>query len=266
MSGYIRLETLDLVLAALLLFLNGGLSLAFSLGLEKRLFIAGARMVVQLAAVGLVLKALFATVSPWLTGGVALLMILFAGREIVARQERPFAGWWAYGLGVGCMATAAVAVTVFALTAQVQADPWYHPRFALPLLGMVLGNTMTGIALGMDTLTTAIPRERAAVEAQLALGATRFEAMRPLARSAMRSALMPMINAMAATGLVALPGMMTGQILSGVDPIEATKYQLLIMFLIVGGTGLGSVSAVLGGVLRATDERHRLRPERLRKA
>jgi len=263
MTAYIRLDTLDLVLAGLLLFLNGGLSLALRLGLERALIWAAARMIVQLLAVGVVLKLLFQTVSPWLTAAAALAMVLFAGREIVARQDRRLAGWWAYGLGVSCMATATVAVTLFALTTQIQADPWYHPRFALPLLGMVLGNTMTGIALGLDTLTTAVVRERSAIEAQLALGATRVVAFRPASRTALRSALMPTINAMAAAGLVSLPGMMTGQILSGVDPVEATKYQLLVMFLIAGGTSLGAGMAVIAGVLRLTDERHRLRRDRL---
>ena len=74
---------------------------------------------------------------------------------------------------------------------------------------------------------------------------------------------MPIVNAMAATGLVSLPGMMTGQILAGVEPVEAAKYQILIMFLIAGGTTLGAVTAVMGGVWRLTDERHRLRLDRL---
>lgn len=74
---------------------------------------------------------------------------------------------------------------------------------------------------------------------------------------------MPIINAMAATGVVALPGMMTGQILSGVDPTEAVKYQLLIMFLIGGATGLGVLSAAAIGTGRLTDRRHRLRLDRL---
>ncbi len=263
MIEYIRLDTLDLVLAGLLLLINGGLSLWLRLGLERHLAVAALRMVVQLLAVALVLRVLFATVSPWLTAGVALAMILFAGREIAARQARGFTGWWSYGLGVSCMAMAAVAVTLFALTTQIQADPWYHPQFAIPLLGMVLGNTMTGIALGLDSLTSGVGRERAAIEAQLALGATRFQALRPLMRDALRSALMPTINAMAAAGLVHLPGMMTGQILAGMEPVEASKYQILIMFLIAGGTGLGAVAAVFGGALRLTDERHRLRPDRL---
>lgn len=263
MTGYVALSTFDLVLASLLILINGALSLGFKLQLEKSLALATLRMIVQLAAIGYVLKALFATVSPWLTGAAALAMILFAGREIVARQERSFTGWWSYGLGVSCMATAAFAVTIFALTTQLQADPWYNPRFALPILGMVLGNTMTSISLGLDRLTSTAVRERSSIEAQLALGATRQEALRPFTRAALRSALMPTINAMAATGLVSLPGMMTGQILSGVDPVEATKYQILIMFLIAGGTGLGAVAAVIGGMIRLTDERHRLRVDRL---
>src|SRR4029077_4456516 len=107
----------------------------------------------------------------------------------------------------------------------------------IPLLGMILGNCMTGIALGLNTLTTSLMLRRASVEAQLMLGATRWDAAAPVTRNALRSALMPTINSMSATGLVSLPGMMTGQILSGVPPVEAVKYQILVMFLIAGGTG-----------------------------
>jgi putative ABC transport system permease protein len=181
----------------------------------------------------------------------------------MARQERRLAGLWSYGLGTGCMLIAASLVTIFALTTQVRPEPWYNPRYALPLLGMILGNTMTGISLGLHTLTSGLLRERAAVEAQLMLGATRRQALLPQTRAALRSGLMPIVNSMAATGLVSLPGMMTGQILSGVAPAEAVKYQLLIMFLIAGGTGLGTTAAVLAGGWRLTDARHRLRLDRL---
>lgn len=262
-TGYIPLDFTDLGLAALLVVVNGLLSLALRLNLERQLLIATVRMVVQLVLVGLVLTTLFSLISPLWTGLAALAMVLFAGREIVARQERPLAGVWSYGLGTGCMLIAASLVTVFALSTQLSPDPWYHPRYALPLLGMVLGNTMTGISLGLHTLTTGAARDRAGIEAQLCLGATRTEALLPVTRSAMRSALMPIVNAMAATGLVALPGMMTGQILAGVEPTEAVKYQLLVMFLIAGGTGLGALAAVIGGVYRITDDRHRLRLDRI---
>ncbi len=260
---YIALDNRDLALAALLVVVNGALSVALHLGLTRQLAIATVRMVVQLLLVGLVLQTLFSLVSPWWTGLAALAMLLFAGREIMARQERRLKGLWAYGLGTGCMLIAASLVTLFALTVQVNAEPWYHPRFSLPLLGMVLGNTMTGIALGLHTLTAGLTRDRAAVEARLALGATRHEALLPVERAALRTALMPIVNSMAATGLVSLPGMMTGQILAGANPVEAVKYQILIMFLIAGGTGLGATAAVLAGAHRLTDARHRLRLDRL---
>ena len=261
--SYIALSDLDLVLAALLVVLNGALSLALQLRLERKLAIATLRMIVQLLLVGLVLETLFSLASPLWTGLAALAMLLFAGREIVARQERPLTGLWTYGLGTACMLVAATLVTVFALTVQVNPDPWYHPRYALPLLGMVLGNTMTGVSLGLHALTGGLARERAGVEARLALGATRREALLPVTRSALQTALMPIINAMAATGLVALPGMMTGQILAGADPVEAVRYQILIMFLIAGGTALGATAAVIGCGYRLTDHRHRLRLDRL---
>jgi len=202
-------------------------------------------------------------VSLWWTGTYALVMMLIAGREIVARQQRRLRGIWAYGLGTAAMMTAATIVALLGLTVLVQPVPWYDPRYAIPLLGMILGNAMTGISLGLDTLTTAAVRERSAIESQLALGATRSEALLPVVRHAVRSGLMPIVNAMSATGLVALPGMMTGQILAGIAPVEAVKYQVLIMFLIAGAVGFGLLLAVLGGVHRITDERERLRLDRL---
>lgn len=263
MMDYIRLDYWDLGLAALLLLAVAALSLVLQLGIERRLLVAAVRCALQLALVGLVLTRLFELVSPLWTGLAALAMVLFAGREIVARQERGFQPLWAYGIGTSAMLMAAATVTVFALTTQVNADPWYDPRYALPLLGMILGNTMTGIALGLQRLTEGARQQRSAIEALLCLGATRRKALLPVTRQALTTALMPIINSLAATGLVSLPGMMTGQILAGVEPMEAVKYQLMIMFLIAGGTTLGAVAAVFAGVQRLTDNRDRLRLDRL---
>lgn len=263
MSGYVILDWTDLAITALLVLLDAGLSVALQLGLARRLLISALRMAVQLALMALVLTTLFALVSPWWTALAAVAMVLFAGREILARQERRLAGAWGYGLGTTCMLFAAGVVTVFALTTQIRPDPWYDPRYLLPLLGMVLGNTMTGISLGLHSLSTGVVARRAAIDARLALGHDRRSALLPLLRQSLRTALMPIINAMAATGLVSIPGMMTGQILAGVPPAEAVKYQVLIMFLIAGGTGLGSVAAVTLGAYRLTDARHRLRLDRL---
>ena len=254
----------DIALAAVLIGLNAVLFIWLRLRLERQLVIAALRMLVQLSLLALVLKTLFELASPIYTGLAALAMVLFAGYEVLGRQQRRFAGWWGYSVGASSILFAGTIVTVFALTTQVRPDPWYHPQFALPLLGMILGNTMTGVALGLDTLSTRMARERPAIEAMLALGATRRAAFRPFVREAMRSGLIPILNAMSAAGLVSIPGMMTGQILSGVDPIEAVKYQILIMFLIAGGTGIGVVCAVHMAAARLSDNRHRLRLDRLK--
>jgi putative ABC transport system permease protein len=263
---YISLTLWDVAAVSVFVLMNGLLSLWLSLGIERQLFIAVARMVVQLSAVGAVLTFLFSVATlPW-TLAMALVMVLFASREIIARQKRRLSGWWGYGLGAATMTLAAATLTSVALLGSLQPEPWYAPRYAIPLFGMILGNAMTGISLGLDTLTTAAVRERAAIEARIALGAARFEALRPAMQEAVRRGLMPMINAMAAAGVVSLPGMMTGQILAGIPPAEAVRYQLLIMFLISGATGLGLLMAVLGGAWRLTDHRHRLRSDRLTQA
>jgi len=243
MNIYISLTYLDLLGASVFLILNAVFSFVLKLKLERQLLFSAVRMVVQLLMVGLVLKAVFAASSPAVTALIAMIMIMFAGREIWARQERRLTGIWGYGLGATSMMFAGTIVTVCALTTQIEPQPWWTPQFALPLFGMVLGNTMTGVSLGLDTLHTSLYRERTAIEAQLLLGKTRWEAVLPVARRALRSGFTPIINAMAATGVVSLPGMMTGQILSGVDPQEAVKYQILIMFLIGGATGLGVLGA-----------------------
>lgn len=264
MTAYHALHPLDLALASLLLLANAALSTALGLQLTRPLLVAAARMIVQLLLVGIVLKLLLESGSGPLTLLAALVMLAAAAYEVRARQERPLAGWWSYGLGATTMLTAGGVVTVLALTLVIRSDPWFDPRFAIPLFGMILGNAMTGTSLATNTLTTALSRETRAIEAQLLLGADRWEACRPVLRQALRSGFMPIINAMAATGVVSLPGMMTGQILAGTDPNEAVKYQLLVMFLIGGTTGLATVGAVYGTVLRLTDRRHRLRLERLR--
>ena len=261
--NYISLTYVDLALASLLVLANALLSLALGLKLEKRLLIAATRTIVQLTLIGLVLKTLFAVLSLFWTAVVAVIMILFAGYEATARQRQRFTGFWTYGLGTGSMMAAGLIVTTFALTTQLRPDPWFDPRYSIPLLGMILGNTMTGISLGLNTLIGNAVRERVAIEARLALGEDFRQALGGVVREAVRTGLIPIINAMSAAGLVSLPGMMTGQILGGVPPVEAVKYQILIMFLIAGGTAIGLISAVYAGAWRLTDSRHRLRLDRL---
>jgi putative ABC transport system permease protein len=115
----------------------------------------------------------------------------------------------------------------------------------------------------LDTLTIAASRDRAAFEARLALGASRTDAMQDVLRRGLKAGMTPILSAMAVAGLVSVPGMMTGQILAGADPVDAMTYQVMILFLIAGATGIAVVLAGLAAVMLLTDDRHRLRLDRL---
>ena len=249
----------DLALAALLLVVNGAISVALGLGLERGLLVAAVRMVVQLTAVGFVLNLVFAQTSPAWTLLVALVMVLVAGIELWQREDRQHRGWLAYGLGNATLLLVGGLATLYAAAVVVGPEPWYAPRYVLPILGMVLGTTLTSVSLALQTLTEGAERERAAIEARIALGATRFTAFAGVLRRALKTATTPLINTMAVAGVVTLPGMMAGQILAGVDPAEAARYQIMIMFVLAGASGLGALAAALGSVLLLSDARHRLR-------
>jgi putative ABC transport system permease protein len=260
----VELSTVDLMIAATLVLLLALLSLRLQSNISKQLIIASIRTAVQLTLIGLVLKVLFANASLGWVMLLSTVMLLVAGREVMARQERRFTGWWGYAVGTFSMFLSSFAVTVFALVVILGEDPWYTPQYAIPLLGMLLGNTMNGIAIAMDRLTHTAWEQRGIIEARLMLGERWDEAISEYKRQAIRSGLIPIINAMAAAGIVSLPGMMTGQILAGAPPVEAVKYQILIMFLISAGTGLGTLAAVSIGARHLFDERQRLCLDRLR--
>ncbi|MGD8843771.1 MAG: iron export ABC transporter permease subunit FetB [Gammaproteobacteria bacterium] len=260
----ITLSNPDLAIAAVLVLALALLSARLQADVSRQLLIAAARTAIQLTLIGLVLKTLFANVHlVWVTL-MALFMLLVAGREVMARQKRRFRGWWGYALGTVSMFLSSFTVAVFALVVILGDTPWYTPQYAIPLLGMLLGNTMNGIAIAMDRLTTTAWEQREIIEARLMLGQSWDEAISAIRQQAIRSGLIPIINAMAAAGVVSLPGMMTGQILAGAPPVEAVKYQILIMFLITVGTGLGTLGAVTIGSRRLFDARQRLCLDRLR--
>jgi len=262
----ISLTPFTLALAGGLVLLLGLLSLKLQLGLERRLLIAAIRSVVQLALLGLVLKTLFEQSSLWSVLALATFMLCVAGYEVMARQKYRFRGFWGIGVGTLSMFISSFSITLITVHLIIQVDPWYTPQYLIPLLGMLLGNTMSGIAISLDSLTHNAWQKRRAIEARLMLGHDWNQAINGIRRDALRAGLIPIINAMAAAGVVSLPGMMTGQILAGSPPFEAAKYQILILLLIAAGTGFGAVSATMMGSKRLFDQRQRLRLGRLTKS
>jgi putative ABC transport system permease protein len=259
----ILLTPFDVAIAAVLIVLDGVLSLVLRLGLHAQLAWAAMRLVVQLVLVGFILRLVFAIASPLATLAVVLVMVAIAGREVAARPEHRLGRFGNYAVGASAVAIATFLTAILALTTAIRPQPWYDARYAIPLAGIILGSVLNGASLALDSLLGGVVRERAAIEAQLALGATFNRAMRGLIRTSVRHALLPIINQMSAAGVVTLPGIMTGQILAGMDPLEAAKYQILLIFLLSGGSGLAAVAVVYLAAMRLTDDRQRLRIDRL---
>jgi putative ABC transport system permease protein len=147
---------------------------------------------------------------------------------------------------------------VMILALVIKVEPWYKPQYAIPILGMLLGNTMNGIALAMNTFSQQVWKQKAIVEQKLALGMEANESVREIWQESIKTGLIPIINSMAAAGLVSLPGMMTGQILAGNDVGDAVKYQILIMFMISSGTGFGVMLSLWLMRRKMFDDRDRL--------
>ncbi|HTH74512.1 MAG TPA: iron export ABC transporter permease subunit FetB [Trinickia sp.] len=233
----------DVAVATSLIVVNGAISVALSLGLGRQLALAAVRTVVQLLAVGYVLGWVFSVDRWYVVLSLMILMTIIAGLAGAARGAHTYAGQRFDSLvSIWVSAWLVAAVGLFVV---MRVHPWYEPQYAIPILGMVLGNTLTGVSLAIERMTEALTARRDRVEMALALGATRWEAARGPAREAVRAGMIPTLNQMAVVGVVSLPGMMTGQVLAGQPPLQAVRYQIVIMFLIAAASALGTVGAVL---------------------
>jgi putative ABC transport system permease protein len=257
-EGPVAISALDLALASSLLLANGAVSLWLRLGLGRQLLVAGLRTVVQLSLLGLVLLRVFAGGEPWLVLSIALAMVVLAAVEAVRRAGRRYAG--IHRDAFLSLLVAAATSLLFVTTLVLDVEPWWAPRYLIPLLGMVLGNGLTGVSLGLERSLASFEEERPSIELLVAAGAGRWEAARGPASRALRAGLIPILNAMSVAGLVTIPGMMTGQILGGTEPALAARYQILVMFLIAGATAAGTTGVVLLAVRARFDREGRLLP------
>jgi len=259
----IHLEATDVAIAAAMVLLNAAVSLALRLHLHWRLLWAALRMVVQLLLVGWILRMVFQSASPTATLLIAAVMLAAAAREVAVRPTRRLKSGGNYRIGMAAVGLSGVATVALALLTAIRPDPWYDPRYAIPLTGIVLGSVLNAASLGLDSFFDDVALGRAAIEAQLSLGSTIHQALAGPIRTSIRRGMIPIINQMSAAGIITLPGIMTGQLLAGVDPIDAVKYQILLLFLLTGAGGLAATGGVYMAARSLTDERQRLRLDRL---
>ena len=231
-----------------------GVSMVLRLRLERELIVASIRMAIQLALVGGVLTLVIADGrSIWWSWLWVAAMVGYAS-DVAARRAPQVPGlrWLALGaFSVGAVVTLGVlfGLDVFPVDG----------RTVVPLAGMMVGNSMTATVLAGRRVVEEIGDKRDQVEARLALGKDARAASRPYVRSALRSALTPQIETTKATGLVFLPGAMTGLILAGVDPAEAVKVQAVVMFLVLAAAATTTTVVALGAASRLFTPDQRLR-------
>jgi putative ABC transport system permease protein len=242
MAEFIELGPWQLAIASLLVVAAGVVSVSLRLGIERRLGVAALRTVIQLGLLGLVLERVFALRNPLLVVALLVLMTVFAAREAVSRSSRRYTGilldaWLT--MAVSCFAVGGIVTSLV-----VGVEPWYEPQYVIPLLGMILGNALTGISLGLDRFLDHLDMRSAEIELRTAYGATRHEALRTPFRDSIRTGMIPIINSMAAAGIVSLPGMMTGQILAGSPPMQAVAYQIVVMFMLAAAVAFGAMLVV----------------------
>ena len=248
-AGIIDVSWVDLALASALILVAIGVSRWRHLELERGFAVGAIRAVVQLVAVGYILVYIFAVDSSWLVM-LALAVMLVSATQAAARRggggrharDDRKTLWMISGTA---MLLGSGLTLAFVTQVLLRVDPWYEPQYLIPLFGMIVGNAMNAAALAAERLASELEAHRGQVEAYLALGASPARAAAEPERRAMAAALIPTINGLMTVGLVSLPGMMTGQILAGVSPLLAIRYQIVVMFMLAGATAVTTVAVVL---------------------
>ena len=216
------ITTQGLVLAFLPALVVFGIMFRWAAGTKTAVY-ATLRMLLQLLLIGYVLIYIFTADQPIVIVGVLVIMLLAASwiaiRPVQNKQPRVYLN-----------ALAAISVSgllTLGLVSQfvISVEPWFSPRYVVPLAGMIFAGAMNTVSLAAERLQAEIERDTSYTEAR---------------RVAFQASLIPMINSLFAVGLVALPGMMTGQILSGVSPMIAAKYQIVVMAMLFGVSGISS--------------------------
>lgn len=233
----------QLAFGLIFILISGLASMAFSLKLEKDLLIGTVRTFVQLFIMGYVLRIVFALSNMALVIAVFAFMIFFAAWTIHGRvKDRQIHFFMPVFLS---MIFSYFLVSYIVTAVVVNVKPWWEPRYFIPLGGMVIGNSMNAIAISLERLIRELKSRRAEIEMNLCLGATSREASQEILKNAMQAGMIPSINSMMAVGMVFIPGMMTGQILAGSDPLTAIKYQIVVMVMLSGSTAIGTLLTVL---------------------
>lgn len=233
----LNISNLSLVLAFAMVMISIGISTHEKLGLAKDTLISVARAIVQLIIVGYILRFILHLDNLWLTLAATLVIIFNASWNANKRDPNP-----KRKLSNSLLALLVGTYITLGLLLATGVIKWV-PAQIIPITGMIAGNEMVAIGLCYKTLNESFHDQRQQVLEKLALGADIKDSSMPILRRSIKTAMQPTIDSAKTVGLVNLPGMMSGLIFAGVDPVYAIKYQIMVTFMLLSATGLGAVIA-----------------------
>ena len=209
-GNYYAIDIWGLIAALVMVAIAAGISEIMRMGVGRTLLWSACRALLQLCAMGFIMEYVIRSNNPWLV----LLLVAFMLSLVVTM------------------------LIMISLVTEliIRPQPWYAPQLVVPLTGMLLGNTVSALAVGLSRFFESMKERRDEVDTLLALGATTWEAARPSIVSSIRLGLLPTTASLASAGIVTVPGMMAGQIIAGGNPIDAAKYQFMILATIAALT------------------------------
>ncbi|MDH4127558.1 MAG: iron export ABC transporter permease subunit FetB [Spirochaetota bacterium] len=234
----VEISWLQLSLVSIFILVLLAISLYESLKLEKSILIGSFRTIAQLILVGYLIKAIFLNAEWYYVLPILVIMLLLASQTLIKRLKNPIRGTYIYALIAVSITSILTLIAIFTLIVNI--PRWYDPQYLIPIAGMVIANGMNGATLAGERYKSELFLRLAEMEMLLSLGYNSRRASQTSRKQALIAALIPSINNMMVMGIVHLPGMMTGQILSGVMPDEAVKYQIVIVLSLTAAVSLTS--------------------------
>lgn len=256
--GVIELSYFDVALGYIFVLVVLWLLKRRQINRQKELIFASIRMTVQLVLVGFILTWIFENPHPLITLVIILSMVSFAVFTVFRKFKKTLNPRLKKVIAIS-IPLGTLPVIGFFLWAVIQVDPYYNPQYFIPISGMIIGNSMTGISLGVQTLVNRFTHNKDEVLTLLYFGATPKEASFQIVNDGFDAAIMPTLNSMLGMGIIFLPGMMTGQILSGTLPTTAILYQIMIMLGILGGVSLTTYGFLAFGYRTFFNQQQQLR-------
>lgn len=213
------------------------------LDVTKKFLFSALRAFIQVLLLGYLLSWLFGLDNVALT--ISIIAIMSGVAALTASRRNSNVPGMLAPVAFTVLFAVGLTITFIVTAGIIQVEPWYAPRYAVPLAGMVLGNSMGALAIALERVFSDLDARTDEIRGLIALGATPWEVALPSMRAALRAGIIPSMNTLATAGIVFIPGMMSGQVLAGVNPMTAAPYQIIVSFMITAG----DISAATAGVM-----------------